>query len=190
MRYPASFIEQALTVERKMAFIAGPRQVGKTTLAKSLVKPDTSGAYFNWDLESHRKRLQKKPDHFWDAREDGAPARVILDEIHKYPRWKGFLKGLFDTKGSELELIVTGSGRLDVYQKGGDSLLGRYALSRLHPFTVGELVANGRQTISTVKEFDEQIVEPHRKAGASGALDQIMELTGFPNRCFPEAPIA
>jgi uncharacterized protein len=163
---------------------SGQAQVGKTTLAKSLVKPNSSGAYFNWDLESHRKRLQKQPDHFWDAQDDGVPARIILDEIHKYPRWKGFLKGLFDTRGNDLELIVTGSGRLDVYQKGGDSLLGRYALNRLHPFTVGELVAGGRQKIPSVKEFDQQIVEAHQKAGASAALDQIMELTGFPEPLF------
>src|SRR5262249_29888900 len=117
-----------------MAFIAGPRQVGKTTLARSFLA-DGRG-YFNWDVERDRPSILKDPSGFWKGA-DG-PTRIVLDEIHKYPRWKRFLKGLYDDVGRELEIIVTGSGRLDLYQKGGDSLFGRYGLARLHPFSVGE----------------------------------------------------
>src|SRR5437763_3841248 len=110
-----------------MAFIAGPRQVGKTTVAKALLS--SPGGYFNWDSETQRRAILRNPDGFW-----GDAPRVVLDEIHKYPRWKRFVKGLWDLHRDRLDMIVTGSGRLDVYQKGGDSLVGRYELHRLHPF--------------------------------------------------------
>lgn len=181
MRYIADTVEDALA-DRKMAFIAGPRQVGKTTLARSLIADPA--AYFTWDLESHRKRILRQPDSFWPTAEDGAPVRIVLDEIHKYPRWKRFLKGLFDTRRDELELLVTGSGRLDVYQKGGDSLLGRYVLDRLHPFTVGELLANGRQQVLTPDALDRALSAPAAVTGAADALEQIERFTGFPEPLF------
>jgi uncharacterized protein len=189
MRYIREALEESLTIERKMAFIAGPRQVGKTTLAKGLLaKKDSTGdnkaGYFNWDLLTHRRLLQQRPDHFWTDPSGGARARIVLDEIHKYPRWKRFLKGLFDTQGSQLEIIVTGSGRLDLYQKGGDSLLGRYRLNRLHPFTVGELLSNGAQRVLTPDEMDEHLRAPEAVGGAEEALTQIERQTGFPEPLF------
>jgi predicted AAA+ superfamily ATPase len=181
MRYIADFVEAALT-DGKMAFIAGPRQVGKTTLARSLVtNPDS--AYFTWDLDSHRKRILRS-DSFWPLAEGGGPSRIVLDEIHKYPRWKRLLKGIYDMHRRELQLIVTGSGRLDFYQKGGDSLLGRYALSRLHPFSLGELLAGGRQHVLAPSEFDAALAAPSALAGAVAALDQIETFTGFPEPLF------
>lgn len=175
-------VEEALTVDRKMAFVAGPRQVGKTTLARSILD-DPDGSYFNWDLESHRRRILRDPEHFWTERARGR-TRLALDEIHKYPRWKRFLKGLFDTRGADLEIIVTGSGRLDVYQRGGDSLLGRYTLNRLHPFTVGELLANGRQRVLAPADFADRIGAHESIRGAAEALDRIERFTGFPEPLF------
>lgn len=126
-----------------MAFIVGPRQVGKTTLATHLLEetsPGTAeGAYFNWDVASVRKRILKNPENFWKPEQGPAPRRIVLDEIHKYPRWKRFLKGFFDANRGKVEPVITGSGRLDVYQKGGDSLFGRYHLHHLMPFSVAEL---------------------------------------------------
>jgi predicted AAA+ superfamily ATPase len=177
MRYIADQVAEALC-ERKMAFVAGPRQVGKTTFARSLLT-DPSSNYFTWDLETHRRRMLRDLDHFW-TRPDRGKARLVLDEIHKYPRWKRLLKGLYDTHSDDLELIITGSGRLDVYQKGGDSLLGRYRLSRLHPFTVGELLTGGRQNPITPQTLDAQLANLTGIAGAAAALDQIERFTGFP----------
>lgn len=181
MRYVAGPVEEALE-SGKMAFIAGPRQVGKTTLAKSLIADPTS-AYFTWDLDTHRKRILRS-ESFWSLPVGGGPARIVLDEIHKYPRWKRLLKGLYDTRGSELQLIVTGSGRLDVYQKGGDSLLGRYVLNRLHPFTLGELLAGGRQQVLTPAELDGALAGPSSPSGAAAALEQLEVFTGFPEPLF------
>ena len=114
---------------RKMVFVSGPRQVGKTTLAKNL--PGTSGAYLNWDIDEHRARILQGdlPDtNIW-----------LFDEIHKYRRWRNFLKGLYDDRQPGQRILVTGSGRLDLYRFGGDSLQGRYHLLRLHPFSFAEL---------------------------------------------------
>ena len=127
----------------KMAFLVGPRQVGKTTLAKQLLKERGSDdLYRNWDDLKWRREISRSPYGFLDAyRPKGeTKALVALDEIHKFPRWKRYLKGLWDTRNEVVDVIVTGSGRLDVYQKGGDSLLGRYHQYRLHPLSVREVI--------------------------------------------------
>jgi hypothetical protein len=177
MRYIAPAVEAALA-ERKMAFISGPRQVGKTTLAKSLLRDPE--AYFTWDLDRDRRRILRASGAFWTVPAGGPRARIVLDEIHKYPRWKRFLKGLWDTQGDDVEIIATGSGRLDVYQKGGDSLLGRYLLQRLHPFTVGELLANGRQDVIAPDELADELAGPGPVRGAQEGLAQLERFTGFP----------
>ena len=104
---------------KKMAFISGPRQVGKTTFARTLLKESGQGCYFNWDDLTDQKMLAQDP-YFYEKR-DREPKRVFLvifDEIHKYRRWKSYLKGIFDREASDYSFIVTGSG-------GGDSLMGR-----------------------------------------------------------------
>jgi predicted AAA+ superfamily ATPase len=118
-----------------MAFIGGPRQVGKTTLALSLVGPDASerhAAYLNWDdpRVPPRLRLGQLPPN---------EPLVVLDEVHKYARWRNLVKGVYDTEKSVRRIVVTGSARLDHYRKGGDSLAGRYRYFRLHPFSLMEL---------------------------------------------------
>jgi predicted AAA+ superfamily ATPase len=175
VRYINKMVAEALK-DRKMAIISGPRQVGKTTLAKSLLV-DPRNSYFTWDNDVHRRSILRAPTEFWAQ---GLVNRIVLDEIHKYPRWKRLLKGLFDTRRDDLEIIVTGSGRLDVYQKGGDSLFGRFELSRLHPFTVGELLANGEQEILTPDEFASRLIPLVTSVGAEEALEQIDRFTGFP----------
>ncbi len=118
----------------KMAFISGPRQVGKTTLSKMLV--GNSSIYHNWDDISFRRIWTKNPKQ---TLPDKNGVGVIFDEIHKTNKWKSILKGIYDTKAVDCPIIVTGSARLNIYRKGSDSLMGRYFNFRLHPFTVGEL---------------------------------------------------
>lgn len=185
MRYLGEAVEETLTAERKMAFIAGPRQVGKTTLARRLLGPE-KGTYFNWDVDSDRRRILRDPGGFWSAGQEPSRRRlrVALDEIHKYPRWKRFLKGLFDAHRDRLEILVTGSGRLDVYQRGGDSLLGRYGLHRLHPFTLGELLAGGRQRVLSPSQLGEWLSGAEEAPGASEALARLEQFTGFPEPLF------
>jgi len=188
MRYLTPEINRFLAEEAKMAFIAGPRQVGKTTLAKHLLaQVGMEAFYFNWDIESHRKIIIKNPEDFWQ-RTAVPPVerkpRIGLDEIHKYPRWKRFLKGLYDATGKNIEILVTGSGQLDIYQRGGDSLLGRYHLYHLHPFTLGELLREDRNTVITPEEFWQNLKRGEVPAGAIEGLRDLETLTGFPEPLF------
>jgi predicted AAA+ superfamily ATPase len=117
-----------------MVFISGPRQVGKTTMARQIIAK-RGGSYFNWDDRDDQKRIL---DGSWPL----GGGIVVLDEIHKYPRWKNFVKGLFDKRGETHHFIITGSARLNVYRRGGDSLQGRYHHHRMHPFSVAEIEGN------------------------------------------------
>ena len=188
MRYLSSEINRFFSEEAKMAFVAGPRQVGKTTLAKHLLSLVASDAfYFNWDIESHRKAIIRTPEDFWQVSDTLArkgKQRIGLDEIHKYPRWKRFLKGLYDARGKDLDVIVTGSGRLDIYQRGGDSLFGRYHLYHLHPFTIGEFIRENRQTVCAPGEFWQKVIDGRTPAGAKEGLEDLDALTGFPEPLF------
>lgn len=185
MRYLTPELLRLLDEERKMAFVAGPRQVGKTTLVRHLLeRAGAADNYFNWDVESHRKAVLRRPEGFWTALH-GARARIALDEIHKYPRWKRFLKGLYDAAGERTDILVTGSGRLDVYQRGGDSLLGRYGLYRLHPFTLGEMLAPDRICVRKPQQLWRKVLEGVAPAAEAGqALEQLERLTGFPEPLF------
>jgi predicted AAA+ superfamily ATPase len=117
-----------------MVFVGGPRQVGKTTLAISLLQNNYDGhpAYLNWDNESSRKIIQ---NNNWSKEEP----LIIFDEIHKRKGWQGFVKGIWDTWKNTQHFIITGSARLDIFRKGGDSMLGRYHYYRIHPYTLPEL---------------------------------------------------
>jgi len=122
-------------LKRKMVFVAGPRQVGKTTLGLSL--PGARDGYLNWDIAEHRERILRgelPANHLW-----------FFDEIHKYRSWRNYLKGLYDGKDESRQILVTGSARLDYYRYSGDSLQGRYHLLRLHPLSVAELGVQTRE---------------------------------------------
>ncbi len=125
----------------KMVFLGGPRQVGKTTLALSLIKDadESHPAYLNWDLHEVQRLLLA----------GNLPAEqplLIFDEIHKYKHWRNLVKGFYDKYKSRKRFLITGSARLDHYRRGGDSLQGRYHYLRLHPFSLYEL--NSRPTKS------------------------------------------
>lgn len=118
---------------KKMVFLGGPRQVGKTTLALEVLGGDESHpAYFNWDYTEDKKKILA-------GRLPSNAPLVVLDEIHKYKNWRNFIKGLYDKNKSSVSFLITGSARLDYYRKGGDSLQGRYHYHRLHPLSLYEL---------------------------------------------------
>lgn len=155
-RYCEDYIYQDLT--KKMVFIGGPRQVGKTTLSLNLCQDHfKDGIYLNWDNDEDRRAIQHKR---WQA----DSSLVIFDELHKFPPWKQWIKGLYDTKPSSQSYLVTGSARLDVYRRGGDSLMGRYHYWRLHPFTLDELppgvsLMEGYQRLLTLGGFPEPFLK-------------------------------
>jgi len=114
---------------RKLVLVSGPRQVGKTTLARSL-NPDAQ--YLNYDVLRDRRRLMRQE---WSLE---SPL-LIFDEIHKMKKWKGWLKGVWDGREAGRQVLVTGSARLDTFRRGGESLAGRFLHHHLHPFTVREV---------------------------------------------------
>jgi len=137
-RYIENIIDEFCFGSHKMAFISGPRQCGKTTFAKMLLRKRKSDAYFNWDNLRFRRLWTKDPSGIIPENTGKIPL-VVLDEIHKDRRWKRNLKGVYDTLDFPCDILVTGSARLNVYKKGSDSLLGRYFNFRLHPFSLREL---------------------------------------------------
>lgn len=156
-RYLSRYVRDDL--KEKMVFLSGPRQVGKTTLALKLLGGDESHpAYFNWDDEGDQRRLLNQefpPDQ----------RLIVFDEIHKYRRWRNFLKGLYDKTKGRRQYLVTGSARLDLYRRGGDALTGRYHFYQLHPFSLREL-------------------DPKRHQSAA---ETLLKFGGFPEPLFAES---
>ena len=131
-----------------MIFLSGPRQSGKTTLGKMIASGFTNSLYFNWDAPHNKAQLVNNPYFFEELpRKDDSLPLVLLDEIHKFRRWKNYLKGIYDVFHESYLFLVMGSGRLDMYQRGGDSLAGRYFQFRLWPLTLAEL-ADKRMSFS------------------------------------------
>lgn len=116
-------------LRKKIVLLSGPRQVGKTTLAKALTR---THEYLNYDAVSDRQTIRAQA---WKRDTE----LLILDELHKMKKWKGWLKGIYDTEKGKPPILVTGSSRLDIAKKMGDSLAGRHFSFRLHPLTMREL---------------------------------------------------
>ena len=137
-------------LDTKVVFLSGPRQVGKTTLAKMLF-PHTC-VYLSYDSPEHRVILMEKS---WDRQSD----LIIFDELHKKKQWKSWLKGIFDTEGVTPKLLVTGSSHLNTYRRVGDSMAGRFFHHRLHPLDVKEL---------------------RKQLSPEQAVSQLLTVSGFP----------
>ncbi len=166
VRYLQSQISKDLV--EKMAFVGGPRQVGKTTLSRQIIKQKNS--YLNWDNVEHRSSIIKNqlPTHLNE---------LIFDEIHKFANWRGFMKGLYDTYGEQIKIIVTGSARLDHFKKGGDSLFGRYHYFRLHPFSLRELSPNPHpddvNALLNLGGFPEPILKGSQRSYRRWSLERL-----------------
>jgi len=132
-------IEALAFADHKIAFVSGPRQCGKTTLAKMLLSRRKTGLYRNWDEVEFRRAWARNPSALIPQPTGRSVPLVVLDEIHKDRRWKRNLKGVYDTLNRPCDILVTGSARPNVYMKGSDSLLGRHLSFRLHPFSIREL---------------------------------------------------
>lgn len=139
-RYLESDIDQLCFKANKMVFVSGPRQCGKTTMAKLLLKARGVGEYYNWDEIKFRRLWTKDPLSILPSSSGQIKPLVILDELHKAKLWKRSIKGLYDTQEDQCDILVTGSARLNVYRKGSDSLMGRYYHFKLHPFSLAELL--------------------------------------------------
>ncbi len=157
-RYVDDYVKRDLT--KKMVFVTGPRQVGKTTLSQMLLKA-SQGQYLNYDVADDRAVIARAA---WSAQ----AKLLVLDEIHKMPGWKSWLKGVYDGKPTAQQLLVTGSARLDTFRQAGESLAGRFFAWRLHPLSV--------------REWCEQT-----GAAPDAALTHLLERGGFPEPCLADS---
>lgn len=159
----------------KMVFIGGPRQVGKTTLAEYIAKEYfKSYQYLNWDFKEDRRKII-------NSKFDPESEVLIFDEIHKYKKWKNLIKGEYDKNKQNFKYLVTGSARLDVYIKGGDSLFGRYHYFRLHPFTIPELMG-----IKNNINVFHRIHFPESTKQTKEFFSDLMRFGGFPEPLFKQ----
>ncbi len=173
-RLYSEIILQHLKKYRQMIFLAGPRQVGKTTCSKKLSKTYSNFRYLNWESSADRKRIIKGAEEVANYLQlnkitDSKPV-VVFDEIHKYRKWKYFLKGFFDLYESSCQIIVTGSAKLNIYRRGGDSLMGRYFPYHIHPLSISELLHTHVRT--------KEITQP--KKISQKKLDNLFNFGGFP----------
>lgn len=175
-RYVKNIIARHLKNDRQMVFLAGPRQVGKTYFSKNYLTDLGDVKYYNWDNLSDRNLMLSGPDKLaldagFSVLSDSRKI-LILDEIHKFSDWKNYLKGFFDTYGDEVAIVVTGSAKLDVYKKGGDSLMGRYFSYRLHPVSLREALCSLPSTC------ENEISSPIRCGHE--LMNALLEYGGFP----------
>jgi len=150
----------ATDLRRKMVLLTGPRQVGKTTLCRQIMTGFAPAQYLNWDVLGDRNILNRQS---WNPN----AGLLALDEIHKMPDWKNWLKGVVDGKPAGQALLVTGSARMETWRQSGDSLAGRYLAFRLHPLSV--------------REWRDQ-----QGGSAAAALARILERGGFPEPCLAD----
>ena len=144
----------------KTVVLTGARQVGKTTLARQLMERFERAQYLNWDVPTDRAVLLRQS---WNP----AAKLLVLDEIHKMPAWKSWLKGVIDAKLPAQSLLVTGSARMETFRQSGESLAGRYLHLHLAPISVREWCA---QRVTTPQE----------------ALLHLIERGGFPEPCLAD----
>ena len=169
---------------RQMRFITGPRQSGKTTLAKLKLKEEHSEKlYYLWDLRSVRNRY-KDNELFFTADQISTGNEhpwVCFDEIHKMPRWKNILKGIYDTSSGQYNFIITGSAKFDISRRAGDSLSGRFFTFHLFPLCLEEVAGTGKP-FHKVPESAQIFIKLKLESSPikDEAISSLLEYSGFP----------
>ena len=181
----------------KMIFLTGPRQVGKTTFARDwLAAMGIEGTYFDWDDPAVRGEYTRNPLYFRNVIQEkfqGAPVPAVFDEIHKHRNWRNILKGIFDPDKEKMRLLVTGSARLGLYRKSGDSLVGRYFSFQMLPLGLPEAVQDfsfvlkDEQALGKGDTLAKNLRKAHNPAADEGLL-KLLSFGGFPEPFLKASP--
>jgi predicted AAA+ superfamily ATPase len=176
-RLYSTLLKEHFLQNRQMAFVSGPRQVGKTTCCRLI-----GDRYLTWDNTEDRRNILAGTSRMANILGlEEAPKKipvVVFDELHKYAKWKSFLKGFFDTYENSIRIAVTGSSRLNLYRRGSDSLMGRYFLFRMHPLSVAEIMAT---------DIPADLIRPPQPIGDAD-WKALNEHGGFPEPFFKRNP--
>jgi len=185
-RWLAPLIEDP-TLDPKMRFVAGPRQCGKTTLAREiLARHRSEDLLFNWDVPETRRRYRQHSLFYREAAKGRRKPWLGFDEIHKQRQWKNILKGIYDEDGERMRIMVTGSARLELFRRAGDSLAGRFFLFRLSPILLGELLGQAPPPVpSDPRDWIEEHLHTSARTGRSEktvreAFDRLFDFGPFP----------
>jgi predicted AAA+ superfamily ATPase len=140
-RSVTSLIEHSLTEQAAVAII-GPRQVGKTTLAREIADSRPGSLYLDLEAREDRDRLAE-PVLFLRQYADSL---VVLDEIHRVPEIFSSLRGIIDqgrrTGHGVGRFLILGSASLDLLRQSSESLAGRITYINMGPFNVLEMPAD------------------------------------------------
>lgn len=170
--YKKIFLDH-FTAHRQMVFVMGPRQSGKTTVAQGIIDDQQQAKYLTWDNTNDRDLILQGPNAIADYTSLSTLTEekpiICFDELHKYLNWRDFLKGFYDSYPDKSRILVTGSAKLDVFSRGGDSLMGRYFPFRFHPLSVGELITDqfsaDRDLLPRPKKINEELFQALWKFG-------------------------
>lgn len=175
--------------EGKMIILTGPRQVGKTTFAQDWLKSlGSSETYFNWDDPSVIMNFKRNPLCFHNIvseKYSNTPVPMVFDEIHKHVEWRNILKGFFDTNHDRIKLLITGSARLELARKTGDSLLGRYFAYQMLPLGLPEVTGNFNNILKDESPFTKgdmliSLARDVKIDKAQEGLELLLRFGGFP----------
>ncbi|MDR2108217.1 MAG: ATP-binding protein [Coriobacteriales bacterium] len=123
--------------------IIGPRQAGKSTLAKHILKSVPNGVYLDLERPSDLARLENAELYLTSQR----GKLVCIDEIQRMPQLFGLLRSLTDEWGTNGSFLILGSASRDLLKQSSESLAGRIAYQRLSPFSWQELA--GKTELAT-----------------------------------------
>jgi uncharacterized protein len=175
---------------RRMSFLTGPRQIGKTTLAlRMLERLGQEKNYFNWDTVTVKRRYAQNPVFFLENIPEPPPVSkrknmpeyiIVFDEFHKNLKWKQLLKGYYDEFGSFVRFVVCGSARLDVFRKSGESLLGRYFITKMHPLGPKDIVNGERFQLSSLWNPEDRLDAASPSGEFRETVEDLFHMTGFP----------
>ena len=175
-----------------MIFLAGPRQIGKTTISLLKLKElKQENNYYNWDVISVKRAFSQNPYFFLENIPEPPPKPIIsgnslpkywvvFDEFHKHPKWKELLKGYYDELGHFIRFIVCGSARLDLYRKTGESLIGRYFLFRMFPLGPNDIILGRSFNFRKAWDAENFYTLPSPPPDWKEATRQLYEISGFP----------